>query len=79
MPSTAPETSASTAVMRNGISTHTGRIVASAPIGSRAMASSSSASLAASSRPKITSSTGATAPPIVFQAMIAASDAERFW
>ena len=79
MPSTAPETSASTAVNRNGTSTHTGRMLASAPIGSAAIATMSSSSDPASSRPKTTRMTGATEPPMVFQATIAPSDAVRFW
>ena len=78
MPSTAPETRASTAATRNGTSTQTGSSVARAPIGSSATASKRSGSEPASSVPKITSSTGASEPPIVFQAMIAPSEAERF-
>lgn len=79
MPSTAPETRASTAVSRNGTSTHSGRMVARAPIGSACTAAKRSSLDPASSRPNTTRITGATDPPIVFHATIAPSDAVRFW
>src|SRR5690625_6489751 len=66
MPSTAPETSVSTATIQKGIRAHSGRIVIRAPIGSASMAEFRSASEPASSSPKITSTIGAAAPPRVF-------------
>ena len=79
MPSTAPETRVSTATIQKGTSAHSGRIVISAPIGSDSIAVFSAGSEPASSSPKITSTTGAAAPPIVFHRMMDPSDAERFW
>ena len=79
MPSTAPDTRASTAVIRNGTSTQVGKMTASAPMGSCAMASASDASEPASRRPKTMSTTVATEPPNVFQKMIAPSEVSRRW
>eukprot|EP01135_Chromosphaera_perkinsii_P009760 Nk52_evm1s1874 gene=Nk52_evmTU1s1874 len=79
MPSTAPETRVSTATIQKGISAHSGRMEISAPIGSSLIATFSAGSDPASSRPKITSTTGAAEPPTVFHATIDPSDAVRFW
>ena len=79
MPSTAPEMSERMTATRNGTRNHVGRIVASVPIGSDGMPASTSALEAESMRPKTTRSTGAIAPPKVFQKTIAPPGAERRW
>ena len=79
MPSTAPETSDRITATRKGTRNQVGSSVARVPIGSPAMPARSSGSDPASSRPKVTSRTGARAPPRVFQKTIAAPEASRRW
>ena len=67
MPRTAPLTRARTAASRNGTRNQVGSRVASVPIGSAATPSRISVDEPARARPKHTRSTGASAPPKVFQ------------
>ena len=79
MPSTAPLTRARIAASRNGTRNHVGSSVPRVPIGSETMPADSSSDEPASSSPKTTSSTGAIAPPRVFQPTMAAPLASRCW
>ena len=67
MSSTAPPTRPSTATITNGTRNQVGNASASAPIGSAAIALLRSSDDPASSRPKTSSTTGATEPPNVVQ------------
>ena len=79
MPSTAPLTRARIAARRNGTRNHVGSRVPSVPMGSATIPADSSSDEPASSSPNTTSSTGATAPPKVFQPTMAAPGASRCW
>ena len=79
MPSTAPLTSERIAASRNGTRNQVGSSVPRVPIGSATMPANSSSDEPASSSPKTTRITGATAPPKVFQPTMAAPGASRCW
>src|ERR1700689_2356090 len=77
MSSTDPPTRPSTATMTTGTRNQVGSSVVSAPIGSPAMAVLSLADEPASSRPKTSSTTGATEEPSVVQPITPRPDERR--